>query len=188
MKTPSFATNSRLAGSGLTLLATLLISACATAPTGPGTGSQPSEPVPVGSGPADVVEAFQHYQRRDFAAAKAGFEVAAEGTRQEQRLGHLGQALIGLSTDSRWRDLDAATRHLQAAEDLAEGSSVETSMLLEAMSALVSVEANINELNTKLANANAESARLKNERDDLVAEQAALNEAIEKLKALTIGN
>lgn len=187
MKILPFATHSRLAGSGLTLIAALLLSACATAPTDPGS-SQQAEPIPVGSGPANVVGAFEQYQRRDFAAASAGFEVATEGTRQEQRLGHLGQALIRLSTDSRWRDLDAATRHLQAAEELVEGSSVETSMLLTAMSALVGVEANITELNSKLANANAESARLKNERDDLVAEQAVLNEAIEKLKALTIGN
>lgn len=188
MKILPFATSSRLAGSGLTLLAALLLSACATTPTGTGTGTNQSEPVPVGSGPANVVEAFENYQRRDYAAASASFEVATEGSRQEQRLGHLGQALIRLSTDSRWRDLDAAKSHLQAAEELAGGAGVETAMLLTAMSALVSVEANITELNNKLANANAESARLKDERDDLVAEQAALNEAIEKLKALTIGN
>jgi len=121
-------------------------------------------------------------------AASASYEVAIDGTRQEQRLGHLGLAMIGLSTDSRWRDLEAAARHLQAAEELADGASVETSMLLTAMSALVSVETNITELNTKLANASAESARLKEERDDLLAEQAALNEAIEKLKSLTMGN
>jgi hypothetical protein len=61
-------------------------------------------------------------------------------------------------------------------------------MLLNAMSALVGVEANISELNVKLTNATAEAARAKQERETLLTEQAVLNQTIEKLKALTMGN
>ncbi|NND43914.1 MAG: hypothetical protein HKN58_01225 [Xanthomonadales bacterium] len=169
------------------VVGTLFLAACAMAPSKD--NAQPeAEPVPTGSGPVDVVAAFDHFQRRDYVNAAAGYELAADGTRQEQRLSHLGQALIHLSTDPRWRDLEAAAQHLQAAEELAEGAGVETSMLITAMAGLVGVEKNISELNVKLANATAESARLKEEREMLLAEQSALNEAIEKLKALTIGN
>jgi hypothetical protein len=189
MKAPRIDSNTaRLAGRALLLGCALSVAACATAPSAPGPAEDTASQIPAGSGPEDVVAAFNQYQRRDFVAAAANYERAADGTRQEQRLSHLGLALIHLSTDPRWRDLDAATRHLQSAEDLAEGASIEISMLLNAMSALVGVEANISELNVKLTNATAEAARAKQERETLLTEQAVLNQTIEKLKALTMGN
>ena len=59
---------------------------------------------------------------------------------------------------------------------------------MNALSALIGSEANISELNSKVANSAAETRKVRHELDEAIAEQDALNEALEKLKELTIGN
>ena len=111
------------------------------------------------------------------------------GNSQNQRLAHLGKALINLSTDPAWRDLNAAGASLQAAEGIsADSASVEYGMLMNALSSLIGVEKNISELSSKVGNASSENSKLKQELEAAIAEQDVLNEALEKPKALTIGN
>jgi chromosome segregation ATPase len=104
-------------------------------------------------------------------------------------MANLGKALVHLSTDTEWRDLSQAGAALQAAEALAgDSSDAGTGMLMNALSSLIDVENNISELNTKLSNSTSEIAGLKGDLETAAAEQTALNEALEKLKAITIGN
>ncbi|NNL95685.1 MAG: hypothetical protein HKO64_08700, partial [Xanthomonadales bacterium] len=56
------------------------------------------------------------------------------------------------------------------------------------LSSLIGVEADITALNRQVSNSSVELGRLKQERDDLLAEQQRLNDALDKLKSLTIGN
>ena len=77
---------------------------------------------------------------------------------------------------------------LQAAESVDGAPSIETSMLINALSSLIGVEADISALNRQVSNSSVEIGRLKEERDNLIAEQQRLNDALDKLKSLTIGN
>ena len=132
--------------------------------------------------------AWSAYDRRDFATAAAGYDELANDE-DDRQLALLGKALVHLSTDAQWRNLDEAARLLQASEQMDNnGASVQTSMLINALSSLIGAEANNSELNTKVSNSSREIAQLKAEQEALVAEQSTLNEALEKLKALTIGN
>ena len=171
------------------LMAGALASAsCAVGPTESAAPDAGNEPSPRRAGSGTVESAFAQFERRNYSGAAAAYEDAADDDAHSERLAYLGQALIHLSTDPQWRDLDAAARKLQAAESVDGPTEVEIRMLMNALSSLIGVEANISELNTKVVNSASEIARLKDERKALIADQAALNEAIEKLKALTIGN
>ena len=165
---------------------------CAVAPTSDSEPVAQAKPTQTNTASSGVQAAYANYQKRDFAAAASGFEALANDERsnsESKRLALLGQALVHLSTDADYRNIDQAGSALQLAETMESNSaSVETNMLMNALSALIGVEANISELNTKLANSSSEIAGMKQEREELVAEQDALNEALEKLKALTIGN
>ena len=172
----------------LLLAGALTGASCAVSPTEPTATDSGHEPSSRRAGSGTVESAFAQFERRNYAGAAAAYDDAANDDAHAKRLAHLGQALIHLSTDPQWRDLDAAAHKLQAAENLGGATEVEISMLMNALSSLIGVEANISELNTKVANSASEIARLKDERQALVANQAVLNEAIEKLKALTIGN
>jgi hypothetical protein len=184
---------SRTIKTPLTLLAVLAVSSGLSCAVSPGPGAGPStEPAATATLSVNdaVNAAYTQYTKRDFTSAATGYDAligsADDNTRQ---LAYLGKALIHLSTDPQWRDLDEAGRLLQSAETLGSANgSVEASMLMNALSSLAGVEANISELNSKVSNSASEIARLKQERDSLQAEQTALNEALEKLKALTIGN
>ena len=183
------------------LLAILAVSTGISCAVAPDTDSAAdTRPLPaVTSGTSAVNAPYAMYEKRDFAGAAASYEaVAGDSTsgNEARRLAYLGNALVHLSTDPQLRDLDKAGQFLQSAEAVeTENENVETSMLMNALSSLIGVESNISELNSKTSNSSAEIARLKEERDTLQAEltassaeQAALNEALEKLKALTIGN
>jgi len=141
---------------------------------------------------ADLHGAYSNFQRRDFAAASSGFRSISDdggNSSRDRQLALLGQTLVYLSTDAEWRDLSEAGNTLQSAEGITvESGNVETEMLMNALSSLIGVETNISELNTKVANSSTEITSLKGDLESAVAEQDALNEALEKLKALTIGN
>lgn len=178
----------------MALLVTLVLGSglsCAVTPTAD-TAEPAAKPVTTRPVNAGLRSAYTNYEKRDYAAAAAEYDqltASVDAKDSIQRLAHLGKALVYLSTDPHWRNLEAAGHSLQSAEVLESGNkNLETSMLMNALSALIVVESNISELDTKVANSAAEIARLKHQTETLKAEQVALNEALEKLKALTIGN
>ncbi len=175
----------------LCLLAAIILQSCAMAPTG---GEAPAQAPAAASATTDgpgIQAAYDLYSRRDFAGAADAYDalLTEAGSAEQTRLAQLGKALLFLSTDPQWRDMEKAAASLQAAEAVeGDPANPETAMLMNALSSLIGVEANISELNTKVSNATVEIARLKAQREALEAEQAALNEALEKLKELTIGS
>ena len=73
--------------------------------------------------------------------------------------------------------------------------AAETDLLMDAGTDVIGTESKYTELQSQTGNSSAEVAKLKRERDALAAErdelleeQKGLNEAIEKLKQLTLGN
>ena len=179
----------------VTLLGVLLLSSglsCAVVPDSTPEPVVTPQAVVFPAASEGVLEAYANFQKRDFAAAAAGYsKLAMDGgtSATDRQLAHLGKALVHLSTDTEWRDVAQAGVSLQAAEAIeADSASVENGMLMTALSSLIGVETNMSELNTKVANSSAEIAKLKDQNASMQSEQDALNEALEKLKALTIGN
>jgi hypothetical protein len=176
------------------LLGVLVLSSGLSCAVAPETNNGPpvTAPVTVDTASVAIKDAYTSYERRDYAGAASGFgSVLSSGkaAAEDQVLANLGMALIHLSTDSEWRDLAQAGAALQAAEGIeSTSSSVESGMLMNALSSLIGVETNISELNSKASNSSAEITRLKSDLAAAKTEQDALNEALEKLKAITIGN
>jgi hypothetical protein len=141
---------------------------------------------------ANLIQAYGSFEQRDFAAANNTFKSVVEdagASNSERQLALLGQAMVHLSTDTEWRDISLATGALQSAEAIDAGSEqVASGLLVAALSSLMGVENNNSELNRKVANGASEIAKLKDQNDVLQGEQDMLNEALEKLKSLTIGN
>lgn len=175
----------------LTVMPALLASliSCAVTPTGDGGAAATPAPAKNTSNEGDIRDAFDAYEKRQFADAYNAYEraTASENVHAAQ-LAHLGKALIHLSTDAQWRDVNKAALSLQAAESVDAESNIETHMLINALSSLIGVEADISSLNRRVANSSVELGKLKEEREALLAEQDRLNAALERLKNLTIGN
>ncbi len=179
----------------VTLFGVLVLSSglsCAVVPQTDNTPDVTPAPVITPVANEGMHSAYSDFQKRDFAAASAGYGGISgdnEADSKDRQLAFLGQTLVYLSTDAEWRDLGEAGIALQSAEAVTvESGNVETEMLMNALSSLIGVETNISELNTKLANSTSEVSALKDARTSLEAEQVALEEALEKLKALTLGN
>jgi hypothetical protein len=178
----------------LSLLGILILSSglsCAVAPQSSPEPVATPEPVVLPAQGDGIAEAYSYFEGRDFAAAAAGFRAVADAggsSDSDRQLAHLGLAMIHLSTDAEWRDVAEAGNALQAAEAIENGDNAGAGMLMTALSALIGAENNISELNTKVGNSSYEIAQLKEDKETMQAEQDALNEALEKLKALTIGN
>lgn len=176
------------------LLGALVLSSGLSCAVAPETTPQPVTPVETRASntSSDLVRAYGSFEQRDFAAANGVFKSVIEDTGasdSDRQLAYLGQAMIHLSTDGEWRDMSLAAGALQSAEAIDSGSEqVASGLLITALSSLIGVENNNSELNRKVANGNAEIARLKDQNGVLQEEQDMLNEALEKLKALTIGN
>jgi len=177
------------------LLCVLLLSSglsCAVAPTaGAPSGDQDAQMSSRQASEA-VQQAFAQYSRREFAAAASSFDsvVASAGAKPvDLQLAHLGKSLVYLSTDPNWRDLDAAALALQSAEGVTSNdNSVQLGMLVDAVSSLIGAEKNNSELMSKVNNAAYELGKLKEALEMQDAEVETLNDALEKLKNLTIGN
>jgi hypothetical protein len=116
-----------------------------------------------------------------------------------RRLAQLGKAMIYLGDNDEFRSVENAKMALAAAgqivADEGEGFAVETAVLMDAISELISADTTHASLSAKSRDANRAVTRLTQERDDLMterdellAEQVALNDAIEKLKQLTLGD
>lgn len=177
------------------LLGVLVLSSGLSCAVAPETSNDPAVKAvsfAVDTASDSIKDAYASYERRDFAGAATGFGTVLSSSNtkpEDQVLANLGMALIHLSTDSEWRDLGQAGAALQAAEAIDNSANkVESGMLMNALSSLIGVETNISELNSKASNSRAEIVKLKSDLEAAHAEQVALNEALEKLKALTIGN
>lgn len=182
---------------GTACAALLIGAACATAPekttVAPATAKA--------SNSAQLESAFRNYDLRKFESAAAAFErIAANdsASANDRRIAHLGLAMIHLSTDLDWRDIDAAKVSLDAAREVAQtdpSPRVETDMLSLAVNDLVNVETDNAELMKRSNELARELGRVKDNRGDweaereaLLAEQARLEETLERLKQLTLGN
>lgn len=174
------------------------LAACAVAPSDPAV----SDPAAQARPDTGITLATSMYSSDNYSGAIREFDnvIKSDATSaNERRLAHLGKALVYLGNDEEWHSVDNAKLALVSAGQVTpaggEEFAAETDLLMDAVTDVIGTESKYIELQSKTGNSSAELARLKRERDDLVAErdelleeQAALNEAIEKLKQLTLGN
>lgn len=174
------------------------LSACAAAPT---TEAEPraEEQVVIRAG---IETAANLYNSRNYSGAILEFDNITNNeasSANSRRLAHLGKALVYLGPDADWHSVDNAKLSLVSAGQVApsdtEEFSIETDMLMDAITAVIGTESKFAVLAAKTQGDGNESTELKreldsvkSERDALIAEQKRLNDTIEKLKALTLGN
>ena len=180
-----------------TLLLTSLVT-CATVPS----DSADSNIASTQAQDTGLASANVMYNTRNYTGAVQEFDTIITNpvvSANSRRLSHLGKALIYLSTDKHWHSIENAKMSLVAAGQVAPESgeefAVETDMFMDSISALIGSESEYLELRAKSGNSEAEIMRLKKERDaltlerdELLKEQQALNDALEKLKNLTLGS
>jgi len=180
-----------------TLLLTSLV-ACASVTSDPVESETVAEQEPA----MGLASVSGMYSTRDYAGSMAGFDniiASADSDANSRRLAHLGKALIYLGSDKNWHSIDNANMSLNAAGSVVpEGGAefaIETDMLMDSIAAQIGSESEYQVLKAKTGNSKAEITRLQNERDalaqerdELLKEQQALNEALEKLKNLTLGS
>ncbi len=167
----------------------------------------PTEPTVVDSAasapPSEGMTAAVHmYNTRNYPGAVREFRKISNSesaSANDRRLAHLGAAMVYLGNDANWHSLENAKMSLlsagQVVPDADEEFNLETDLLYDAISAVIGTESKYVVLQSKSGNTGAEVTQLKQERDalqterdDLLAEQKSLNEALEKLKQLTLGN
>jgi len=179
-----------------TLLLTSLV-ACATVPSNSADSTTAADTPDMGLASANVM-----YNTRNYTGAVREFDTIItdpDASANSRRLSHLGKALIYLSSDKNWHSIENAKLSLNAAGQIVPESdeefAVETDMFMDSIAALIGSESEYLELQAKSGNSGAEIARLKKERnaltverDQLLKEQQALNDALEKLKNLTLGS
>jgi len=181
---------------GILLLTSLV--ACATVPSGSADADATADHAPdMGLASANVM-----YNTRNYTGAVREFDTIItdpDASANSRRLSHLGKALIYLSTDENWHSIENAKMSLNASGQVVPESdeefAVETDMFMDSITAFIGSESEYLELQAKSGNSGAEIARLKKERnaltaerDQLLKEQQALNDALEKLKNLTLGS
>jgi len=171
--------------------------ACAVAPVDTSV-SEAHEQVESKTGMAGAADM---YNSRNYPGAIREFDNVisdAGSSANNRRLAHLGKALVYLGPDENWHSVDNAKLSLMSAGQIApEGNqefSVETDLLMDAVSAVIGTESKYAVLAAKTNDSGGEVKELrreldavKSERNVLLAEQDVLNEAIEKLKVLTLG-
>jgi hypothetical protein len=149
-----------------------------------------------------MTAAANMYNSRNYPGAIREFDNIIRdenATANSRRLAHLGKALVYLGPDENWHSVDNAKLALISAGQVApEGNeefSVETDLLMDSVSAVIGTESKYSVLAAKSNGSGDEVLELKREldtvkaeRDELLTEQQVLNEAIEKLKALTLGS
>lgn len=183
---------------GTILVMICSLAACVVTPTEP-TGAESSGSVKSSTG---MTAAVDMYNSRNYPGAIREFDKISNSetaSANSRRLAHLGSAMVYLSNDKKWHSLENAKLSLVAAgqvvPDADEEFNLETDLLYDAITAVIGTESKYVALQSKSGNSGAEVAQLKKERDDLeaerdelLAEQKSLNEALEKLKELTLGN
>lgn len=142
------------------------------------------------------------YEARDFENALKKFDrviAAPDSDANAKRLAYLGKALIYLGNDEKLHNLENAKLAISDAAKVVppQGKSftAESNMMRDAVMALAGSRSAYDALETKTGGSGGEIAQLKRQRDALIAErdalleeQASLNEALEKLKELTLKN
>ena len=189
-------------GHALRLLAAIVLSgslaACAVAPTEPASSGS-SDQVASKTG---LAAASDMYNSRNYSGAIREFDnvISAEGaSANDRRLSHLGKSLVYLGNDAKWHSIDNAKLSLQSAGQVApegdEEFSVETDLLMDAISNVIGTESKYVVLQGKTTGSGAQISELRREIDglktensDLLAEQKVLHDALEKLKELSLGN
>jgi len=183
------------------LIVTLMIGSletCAVAPT------EPSVPKPVQTVAPDrgVVVAINMYNSGNYASAIRGFDevITSEASSAgDRRLAHLGKAVVYLGNDPDLHSVENAKMSLISAGEIVPGEdeefTAETGLLMDSVSVVIGTESKYTALQAKSGESGTEVEQLKrerdalqNERDGLLAEQITLNEALEKLKELTLGD
>jgi hypothetical protein len=173
--------------------------ACAVAPTTESSVTGSAERVAPSTG---LVAAVDMYITRNYPGAIREFDniIANEGSSaNDRRLAHLGKAMVYLGDDVNWHSMENAKISLISAGQIAPGDNgefaAETDLLMDAVIAVIGTESKFVALQAKTSASGSEIKllrqeldRLKKERDELLAEQKTLNEAIERLKQLTLGN
>jgi len=179
-----------------TLLLTSLI-ACETVPSNSADSATITDTPDLGLSSANVM-----YNTRNYTGAFREFDTIitdSDSSANSRRLSHLGKALIYLGSDENWHSIENAKMSLNSAgqvvPDSDEEFAVETDMFMDSIAALIGSESELLELQAKSGKSGAEVARLKKERnaltverDQLLKEQQVLNDALEKLKNLTLGS
>lgn len=181
---------------GVMLLCACL-AACETTPGKPSNAGSQGTAAPA----SGLAAANERYHAGNYAAAISEYNAvisAGNADANSRRLAHLGKVLIYLGTDKGWHSLENAKMSLIAAAGLAaEGAKfgLETDMLMAAVSAAIGAESEHQQLLSKTSRSSAEVVQLRRqndalltERNELRKEQKVLNEALEKLKNLTLGN
>ena len=181
--------------------ATMIVSslvACAVTPAKP-VAAEPAEKVT----PSITIEyAADMYNSRNYPDAINAFDnIISDKTSSanSRRLAHLGKALVYLGDDESLHSIENGKMSLISAGRVApkdnEEFAIETDMLMDAVSEVIGTESKYMVLKGKANGSNAQLTGLQQEldaveaeRDELLAEQIILNEALEKLKQLTLGN
>lgn len=171
---------------------------CATSPT----KSVSAEPVAKAKPVTGIEAAADMYNSRNYPGAIREFNniiTDKDASANSRRLANLGKSLVYLGHDKKWHSLENAKMSLISAGQVApqdnEEFKIETDMLMDAISAVIGTESKYVVLKGKSSGSNTQVTQLKEEmvaveaeRDELIAEQKRLNEALEKLKELTLGN
>ncbi|MGD8384105.1 MAG: hypothetical protein PVF89_01740, partial [Lysobacterales bacterium] len=174
-----------------------LLAACAETPTQPAATGAHKAASDRGLGTASSL-----YEGREYGKALQQFDrviAAPAAGANSKRLAYLGKALIYLGKDEKWHNLDKAKLAISDAAKIkpADGEqfTAEANMVRDAVMALAGSQSAYDALRTKTGGAGGEIAQLKKQRDALLAErdalleeQASLNQALEKLKELTLKN
>lgn len=174
------------------------LAACTGAPTKPET--QAAE-VLHNDGTA-FKSAASMYNAGDYEGALYAFNQIGKDPAESadsRRLAQLGKALVYLGNDPKLHSVANAKLALVSAGQVQAGANeefaIETNMLMEAISFVIGTESKYDVLkeksggsNVQVAQLKKENAALQSERDELLAEQKSLKEALDKLKKLTLGN
>jgi hypothetical protein len=175
-----------------------VLAACAATPSKP-VATEPATQVKARTG---MDAAANLYNSANYGGAIREFDKIIsnqDSSANNRRLAHLGKALVYLGNDLDWHSIANAKMSLISAGQVApkenEEFSVETDLLMDAVSAVIGSESKYTMLkersggsNTQVAKLKEEAAALEAERDELIEEQIVLHEALEKLKELTLGN
>jgi hypothetical protein len=180
-----------------TMIITSLV-ACAASPAKPVT-AEPAE----GVKPSITIEfAADMYNSRNYPDALNAFDniiTDKSSSANSRRLAHLGKAMVYLGDDESLHSIENGKMSLISAGGVApkdnEEFAIETDMLMDAVSEVIGSESKYMVLKgytngsyTQLTALQQELDTVEAERDELLAEQITLNEALEKLKQLTLGN
>lgn len=174
------------------------LAACAGAPSKPETPQAVIKHHDVSA----FKDAASMYNAGDYEGALYAFNKIGKDPAEsanDRRLAQLGKALVYLGNDQKLHSVANAKLALVSAGQVQAGAgeefAVETNMLMEAVSFVIGTESKYDVLKEKSGGSNAQVAQLRkenealqSERDDLLAEQKSLKEALEKLKKLTLGN